>query len=98
MSELFKIPRNHIRKEEFTPTAEFSVDVCQVLMEEQDAGFKTLERPPPAVHACSPAQMPTLMNAAFQSLEKTHHSLLQGPGEELLGLEKQEKLIPLEEW
>lgn len=78
------------------------MDVCQVLMEKTcmflDAGFKTLERPPPAVHACSPAQMPTLMNAAFQPLEKTHHSLCQGPGEELLGLEKQEKPIPLEEW
>ena len=96
--ELFKIPRNHILTEEFTPTTEFSVDVCQVLMEKRDTGFKTLESPSPAVHVCSPAQMPTLMNAAFQPLEKTHLSLLQGPGEEFLGLEKQEKPISLKEW
>lgn len=97
MSELFKTPRNDILTKEFAPTIVFSMDVCQVLMEKCDAGFKTLESSSPAVHACSPAQMPTLMNAAFQSLEKTHYSLLQGPGEELLGLEKQGKPTPLEE-
>ena len=39
VSELYKIPRNHILKEEFTPTTEFSVDVCQVLMEKTGCRF-----------------------------------------------------------